>query len=177
MKTIRRHKKIVIVIIAILLCLGYVLNRFVGGKIRLENSAIKKYYGGYYDITPFAERGNVKKECNYFYQDNMAIFTSVSSVLIAEYSENDFKEQKEFLERRKQIDTDIGEKWCKEPFSINNWVFIVDGESEPAKNLIIFGFNEKKNKIAYIKFNDNDLDDINESPKNFFAKKIKYIFI
>lgn len=61
MKTIRRHKKIVIVIIAILLCLGYVLNRFVGGKIRLENSAIKKYYGGYYDITPFAERGNVKK--------------------------------------------------------------------------------------------------------------------
>ena len=106
----------------------------------------------------------------------MFIFTSVSSVLVAEYSENDFREQKEFLESREQIDRNIGENWSKEPFSIGGWTFIVDAESEPPKNLMIFGFNEIKHKIAYIKFNDMDLDSIDETPKTFFNRYIKYRF-
>ncbi len=180
METIKRHKKsvifITVVLALILLAFGYLFNLFFGGQTRIGNSAIEQYYGGYYDVTPFAERGNVQKEFNYFYQNNMGVFSSVASVLIADYSENDFKEQKEFLESRKQIDTDIGENWSKEPFSINDWNFFVDAESEPAKRLTIFGFNEKENKIAYIKFNDNDLDDIYETPREFFKEFIKYRF-
>ena len=180
MKAIKKHKKLAIiittVIILIMFVLGYVFNFFFGGQIRIGNSAIERYEGGYYSITPFDERGNSQKEFNYFYKNNMGVWTSVSSVLIAEYSEDDFKTQREFLENRKQIDEDIGENWSKEPFSIHNWIFIVDAESKPAKSLTIFGFNEKKNKIAYIKFSDNDLDLIDETPRDFFDYYIKYKF-
>lgn len=175
METLKRHKKLVI-FISILFVLGYIFNSFVGGKVRIGNSAVKHYYGGYYDVTPFEERGNPKKESNYFYKNNMGVFTSVSSVLTAEYSENDFKEQRAFLENRKQYGEDIGENWSKGSFSINNWTFIVDAESEPPKKLTMFGFNEKKNKIAYIKFSDNDLDEIYQSPSAFFVDYIKYNF-
>lgn len=180
METIKRHKKAVIVLTVvlalILLIFGYLFNLFFGGQTRIGNSAIEKYDGGYYDVTPFAERGNVQKEFNYFYKNNMGVFTSVASVLIADYSENDFKEQKEFLESREQRDKAIGKNWSEGPFSIHDWNFIVDAESEPANRLTIFGFNEKKNKIAYIKFSDNDLDSIYETPSEFFDEYIKYRF-
>lgn len=181
METIKRHKKAVIVLTVvlalILLAFGGFIYLFFGGQTRIGNSAIEQYYGGYYDVTPFAERGNVQKEFNYLYKKNMFPFaTAVSSVLIADYSKNDFKEQKEFLESRQQIDTDIGENWSKESFSIHDWNFMVDAESEPPKRLTIFGFNEKKNKIAYIKFEDKDLDEINETPSEFFDVYIKYRF-
>lgn len=181
METIKRHKKavgimITVAIVLILVVFGYISNYFFGGYIRTGDSAIEKYDGGYYDVTPLAERGRVQKEFNYYYQKNMLIFSSHASVLIADYSENDFKEQKEFLESRQQIDTDIGENWSKESFSIHDWNFMVDAESEPPKRLTIFGFNEKKNKIAYIKFEDKDLDEINETPSEFFDEYIKYRF-
>lgn len=176
MKTLKRHKKAIIIIV-ILFCIGYVFNWFFGGLTRIGNAAVEHYYGGYYDITPFSERGNPQKEFNYFHQNNMGVFTSVSSVLIATYSEDDFQEQKDFLESRERIKTRIGENWSNEPFSIDSWSFIVDGESRPANSLTIFGFNEKKHKIAYIKFNDNDLDSIYETPQEFFNRYIEYVFI
>lgn len=145
--------------------------------MRIGNAAIDYYYGGYYDITPFAERGNVQKEFNYFYRKNMVIFTSNSSVLIAEYTEEDYKEQTKFLEKRQKRDCEIGDNWSEEPFSINSWNFFVDKEeSLGTKRLMIFGFNDKKNKIAYIIFNDNDLDEIIETPSEFFDYYIKYKF-
>lgn len=181
MQIIKHPKKSTVRIIAVvallLLGLGYLLNFFIGGQVRIGNSAIKKYYGGYYDIMPFAERGNPQKEFNYFYQKNMVVFTSVSSVLIAEYSDDEFKLQKKYLESREQIDRRIGENWSNESFSINSCIFIVDAESKPANTLTIFGFDEKKNRIAYIKFRNRDLDDISDTPREFFNTYIKYIFI
>lgn len=178
MKTLKRHKKAIIIITIILFCIGYVLNWFAGGRMRIGNSTTKYFYGGFADlIAPFAERGNPQKEFNYFYQDNMIIFSSISSVVIADYSENDYKAQKEFLESRERIEKRIGENWSNEPFSIHSWVFIVDGESEPTQMLTIFGFNEKKHKIAYIKFSAIDLHTISETPQEFFYKHIKYVFI
>lgn len=178
MKIIKEHKIaaiIFLIIVIVMFILGYVFNALFGEQTKRGNSAIEKYYGGYYDITPFEERGNPQKESNYFHQNNMGVFTSVSSVLVADYYINDYQEQKEILITRK-TDESVGEKWNAESFSINEWNFIVDKESSPANSLSIFGFNDKKHKIAYVKFNDNDLDIISDSPQDFFDTYIKYHF-
>lgn len=177
MKVLMRHKKAVIIIMVILFFIGYALNWFAGEFTWIGNVAVAHYNKRNYDVTPFSERGNSQKEFNFFHQENMGVFTAVSSVLIATYTEDDFQEQKEFLENREQRQKRIGENWSNEPFSIHSWTFIVDGESRVPKNLTIFGFNEKKHKIAYIKFTDNDLDDIYETPQEFFRTYIKYVFI
>lgn len=179
MKTIKEHKKAVIIIsiilFVILIAFGLLFNAFFGEVTRRGNLAVKKYNGGYYDVTPYEQRGNTQKETNYFHQKNMGIFTAISSVLTADYFENDYQEQKEILMNSK-TDEAIGKNWSAESFSIDEWFFIVDKESTPPKSLTIFGFNDEKQKIAYIKFNDRDLDEITESPQEFFNMYIKYKF-
>lgn len=71
MQIIKHPKKSTVRIIAVvallLLGLGYLLNFFIGGQVRIGNSAIKKYYGGYYDIMPLPKEVILKK--------NLIIFT------------------------------------------------------------------------------------------------------
>lgn len=131
--------------------------------------------------------------CEYedaYYQlhhENIAVFSSDASVLILNFSPENYQNEKDRIEKdyiflNTPVADESGDYLISENiFSIDDWNFRVcrsDGWttfSYPDYFRMV-GYNEAENKIAYLDFDDSDLDVINEPMADFISSYFDYDF-
>ena len=106
---------------------------------------------------PQTEELNNFKELEFKYTHDDSLFPSKSYILIAEYSENDYVSEKDFVQNEFYFD----EKYSSEIY-VGNYVFrVLDIEQynlQYPKYLALIGYSDNEQKISYIYFECQDLD-------------------
>ncbi|MDE5604286.1 MAG: hypothetical protein K2I73_01740 [Eubacterium sp.] len=132
--------------------------------------------------------GNYEDSYYQIHHKNMAIFSSDASVLILKYNSENYESEKKKLEDDyifldAPVKEEDGEDYLisENEFAIDDWQFKVcrsDGwtEFEYPKYFRIIGYNEADNSIAYLDFDDSDLDIISESMEEFIDCYFDYDF-
>lgn len=127
-------------------------------------SATKEYTLPAVDTLP--EYKSVKYK---YYEDWFLAFSSKAYSMIVKYDENTYKNQKEILYEpyeninefeivNSETDHQITRNF--EPIIVDDFTFEMYSEWYP-KCIYFIGVNDKTNEIAYIYFEDTDLDEIN----------------
>lgn len=168
-------KIILIVILVIAIIFG---GLFIWDLFGFRISTKAKYYeeiASGSEYLPTADSLPEHKSVEYkYYQKNMLIFMSQSYTMIVEYDEETYKSQKdvahlpfeninEFIssyEDEEEIVTN------KETIELDGFSFKMYSEFFP-KYIYFIGFNDETNQIAYIYFEDSDLDVIDEPYSTF----------
>lgn len=106
---------------------------------------------------PRTDELNNFKELEFKYTHDDSLFPSKSYILKAEYSENDYISEKDFVQNEFHFD----EKHSSEIY-VENYVFrVLDIERynlQYPKYLALIGYSDNEQKIAYIYFECQDLD-------------------
>ena len=114
----------------------------------------------YFNTTNIGEYEDV-----YFqlYHQNMLIFASDATTLVATYSDTEYAKQVEKLQQEITF-LEKSQYGVHGDFDINNWHFEVctPEKTELPKDFAMIAFNDKECKIAYLEFYDKDLDRISE---------------
>ena len=144
--------------------------------------------GRYIFYSDILERVGDYEDAYYqYYFHNMGIFTSEASTLILEYTPENYALEKqkiedEYIFQKAPIEDEAfgGVIFEEYEFNIGEWEFICcysDGwtKFEYVDRFRIVGFNERENSIAYLDFEDNDLDSIDDA-EDFIIQYFNYDF-
>lgn len=173
-------KAIKIILIVILILAIIVGSLFIWDLLGFRVSTKSKYYeelaiSNKYLPTANSLPEHISVEYKYF-QQNMLIFVSYSYTMIVEYDENTYNEQKEIahlpFENIDEFTTYNGDDneiiTNTSPIELDGFSFKMYSEFYP-KYIYFIGTNDETNQIAYIYFEDTDLDVIDE-PYSTFIK-------
>ena len=114
------------------------------------------------DNFDFEKFGEYESISNYKYH-SMAIFSQEAYTTILKYNEDDFKAVKSNIENSYNFYTTPVENEEAEPvFSYEGFDFRVEISDWYPKEMNLVGINEKTLEIAYVSFQDYDLDSISD---------------
>lgn len=149
----------------------------------------KRYIGrqdsAYLCEIDFDKLGNYEDYKYQYHRENIAFWSSDSYVLTAEYSEEEYRKQCEYINEyvafyTESVVNDDYTVFPKAEFEINNWLIkAVASQTSFPHHMHFIGFNEGENKIAYFDFSDTDFDGfadedyINTFFKEYFHYKFK----
>lgn len=111
------------------------------------------------------------------------LFNSTGSMFVVDYDTNEFNKQLKALDEYKYVDEvvmfDDNKYIIPNPtFDIGNWRFKIIADTGYPNTFDFISINKKENKIAYLTFNDQDLDYLCkvEKSNNYMQKFIKKYF-
>lgn len=123
-----------------------------------------------------------------FYHKNIAIWTATSWVITAEYTEENFNKQLDYINNNIQFMPEfLTDGWngnkvrIQNKAKINSWIVkmvggdVINEENDYPHHIEIIAYNTNDYKIAYMDFNDSDLDSI-DSLELFIDDYINYRF-
>lgn len=125
-----------------------------------------------------------------FYQTSKSgdfLFNSTGSMFVADYDDSEFDKQLAVLDKYKYVDDvvmfDESKFIIPSPvFDIGNWNFKIIADTDYPNTFDFISVNKTENKIAYLTFQDQDLDYLCKSQKSknymqkFIKKQFKYDF-
>lgn len=123
---------------------------------------INEYYGEF----DFSDFGSYDKISNYYYLST-GIFQQKANTTIAKYNDIDFIEQIEYIENEYDFYSEpISDNEPVPVFNFDGFEFRVEKSKSPEfwypKQLYLIGINNKSKEIAYVNFEDADLDRVSD---------------
>lgn len=172
-------KKAIKIILIVILILAIVVGGFFAWCMFGSRTSTKSTYyeeiattdGGLPTVDSLPE--HISVEYKYF-EDYMLIFTSKAYTMIIEYDEDIYNEQKEIA----HLPFENIDEWTTynreddeiitntSPIELDGFSFKMFSEYYP-KEIYFIGTNDETNQIAYIYFEDDDLDTISVSYSTF----------
>ena len=168
-------KIILIVVLAISVVVGSIFIWYLFGSFKSSNP---KYYNeiaeeSYYLPTADSLPKHISVKYKYF-EDYMLIFTSKAYTMIVKYDEETFNLQKDVIylpfENSDETNPNNKEDFITNtsPIELDGFSFKMYSDFYP-KYIYFIGVNDEKNEIAYIFFDDIDLDEI-DTPYDVFIE-------
>lgn len=117
----------------------------------------------YYSDFDFEKFGEYESISNYKYYHSVNLFQQEAYTTILKYSEDNFEAEKNNIEdSRKFYSTPIENEEAEPVFSYEGFDFRTEISDWYPKEMNLVGINEETHEIAYVSFQDYDLDSISD---------------
>ena len=157
----------VLVIFAIAFCIASLLSTIEKFE-HYENDDVETHYVNLSSLSDFLDVGSPAKKDLYLYSCEYFIFFNSSDILICQYDDVEYQNQKNMIEETYvfQKDSITNDEYSYEPTAeIDGYSFrmlSIEGEYEKQidypKQMILIATNDETREIVYIAFVDRDLD-------------------